>query len=98
MTILEKNSAKLADDLKNVVRDAEALLKAIPGEVSDKARDAKERLLQTVDNAQATCCRLEEKAVEEAKKADKMVREYPYHFIGVALGIGLLIGVLVNRK
>jgi ElaB/YqjD/DUF883 family membrane-anchored ribosome-binding protein len=98
MTLLEKNAAKLADDLKNVVRDAEELVKSIPGGVSDKAREAKERLVQTVDNAKATCRRLEEKAVEEARIADKFVHERPYHFIGAAFGLGMLIALLVNRK
>jgi len=98
MTLLETNAAKLSDDLKHVIRDAEELFKAIPGEVNDKAREAKERLVQAVENAKATCHRLEEKTLEEAKKADQMVRESPYHFIGIALGIGVLIGVLVNRR
>ena len=98
MTLLEKNAAKLADDLENVVHDAEELVKAIPGGVSDKAREAKDRLVQTVDNARATCRRLEEKAVEEAKRADKLVHERPYEFMGAALGVGMLIGLLINRK
>ena len=41
---------------------------------------------------------LEEKAVAGAQATDKVIREYPYQSIGIAFGIGLLIGVLVNRR
>ena len=33
-----------------------------------------------------------------AKATDKVIREHPYQSIGVAFGIGVLIGVLVTRK
>jgi ElaB/YqjD/DUF883 family membrane-anchored ribosome-binding protein len=52
----------------------------------------------TIDSAKATCHRLEEKAVAGAKVADKAIREHPYQAVGIAFGIGLLIGVLATRK
>ena len=33
-----------------------------------------------------------------AKVADKTIREHPYESVGVAFGVGLLIGVLVGRR
>ncbi len=42
--------------------------------------------------------RAEDKAVERAKAADKVIREHPYQTIGVAFALGLLIGVLARRK
>ena len=33
-----------------------------------------------------------------AKKADTIIRDHPYESIGVAFGVGLLLGVLVTRK
>ena len=42
--------------------------------------------------------RAEERAVERAKVADRVVREHPYPTIGLAFGIGLVIGFLVRRK
>jgi len=41
---------------------------------------------------------LEDKAAEGTRAADHAIREHPYQSIGVALGIGLLIGVLVAKK
>ena len=42
--------------------------------------------------------RAEEKAVERAKAADRVIREHPYHTLGIAFGVGVLIGVLVRRR
>jgi ElaB/YqjD/DUF883 family membrane-anchored ribosome-binding protein len=42
--------------------------------------------------------RAEQKAVERAKAADRVVRENPYQTIGLALGLGILIGILARRK
>ena len=56
------------------------------------------RLSSTLDSAKANYRRLEEKTVAGAKIADKTIREHPYESIGVAFGVGLLIGVLVGRR
>ena len=42
--------------------------------------------------------RAEEKAAESAKAADRVVRDHPYQTIGLAFGVGLLIGLLARRK
>jgi ElaB/YqjD/DUF883 family membrane-anchored ribosome-binding protein len=42
--------------------------------------------------------RAEKKAVEQAKAADRVVRDHPYETIGIAFGLGLLIGILARRK
>ena len=50
------------------------------------------KLESAIEKAKDACERLEEKA------ADKAVREHPYQAIGVAFGLGLLIGVLTMRR
>ena len=89
---------KLAADFKIVVHDAEALLKATAGEVGEKAREARTRLSTSLQNCKASLHQLEEKAVASAKVADKVIRDHPYQSIGLAFGVGLLIGVLVGRR
>ena len=98
MTANELNTERLVTDLKRVVRDSEELLQATVGAVGDKAGEVRERLTHALETAKHTCRRLEEKAVESAKAADQVIREHPYQSIGIAFGIGLLIGVLVTRK
>jgi ElaB/YqjD/DUF883 family membrane-anchored ribosome-binding protein len=92
------STEKLVGDLKSVARDTEELLKASAGEVSDKAREARARLAAAVERAKESCERLQEKAIAGAKATDKTMREHPYQSIGIAFGLGVLIGVLVTRK
>ncbi|HEY2953401.1 MAG TPA: DUF883 family protein [Verrucomicrobiae bacterium] len=94
----ELNTDKLVTDLKRVVRDSEELLKASAGVVGDKAHEMRERLSAALESAKAACHRLEERAIAGAKATDRVIREHPYQSIGVAFGVGLLIGVLVTRK
>ena len=55
------------------------------------------KLEATIEKAKAACERLEEKTVAAAKATDKAVREHPYQAVGIAFGLGLLIGVLAMR-
>lgn len=93
---------RVVADLKSLVRDSEDLLKATAGDVSEKAKETRARVTAAIERAKATCDNLQEqtaaKAKEVAKKADTMVRAHPYESIGVAFGLGLLIGVLVTPK
>jgi len=51
-----------------------------------------------VNELKAMIQRAEEKAVERAKAADRVIRDHPYQTIGIAFGLGLLIGALARRK
>jgi ElaB/YqjD/DUF883 family membrane-anchored ribosome-binding protein len=94
----EAKSEKLVKDFKTLARDAEALLKATASDVGDQAKEARAKLANALDSARESIEQLEDKVVAGAKTADKTIREHPYESIGIALGIGLLIGVLVSRK
>jgi ElaB/YqjD/DUF883 family membrane-anchored ribosome-binding protein len=98
----EANMEKVMTDLKVLTRDAEALMLATAGQagekMSEKMSDLRQRLSSALESAKATCHRWEEKAVAGAKVADKTIREHPYESIGLAFGVGLLIGVLVGRR
>jgi ElaB/YqjD/DUF883 family membrane-anchored ribosome-binding protein len=93
---------RVMSDLKNLTRDAEDLVKATAGDVSDKARDARTRISAALERAKVTCAQLQEQTIAKAKaaaqKADTVIRDHPYESIGVAFGVGLLLGVVVGRK
>ena len=57
--------------------------------------EATERL---VDDLKAVIQRAQEKAVDRAKAADKVIRDRPYQVLGIAFRLGLLIGILARRK
>ena len=56
------------------------------------------KLETAIEGAKDTCKRLEERAAAAARATDKVIKKHPYEAIGVALGLGLLIGVLVMRS
>jgi len=89
-------------DLKTLAHDAEDLLKATAGDLSEKAKAARARLAGALARAKVTGAELQELTITSAKaaakRADTVIRDHPYESIGVAFGIGLLVGVLVTRK
>lgn len=93
---------KLMHDLRAVVGDAEELLKAtasVTGERVEKVRARAEDSLRAararmVEAGQAA----EARAREAARQVDQQVHEHPWTAVGVAAGIGLLVGILVGRR
>ncbi len=85
---------RLVSDLKLLVRDAEEMVEATAQDVSDRAKEARARLRRAVASARETCDGLQDRAVAGARAADNVIREHPYQSIGIALGVGVLLGVL----
>lgn len=86
-----------ADELRALLREAEQALSNATGETSEQFSDLIERLRAAVGEGRDTLERLREQAMRQAKHADQLVRENPYMAIGVAAGVGALIGILVAR-
>ena len=55
-------------------------------------------LENVIDKAKDVCERLQTQTTAAAKATDKTVREHPYQAIGIAFGVGVLIGVLASRS
>jgi ElaB/YqjD/DUF883 family membrane-anchored ribosome-binding protein len=89
---------KLTDNLHSVTEDAENFVRETSTGLSEKAREARARLAASLASARAGLTKLNEKAVQGAKATDRVIRDNPYQSIGVAFGIGILIGVLVTRN
>lgn len=89
-------------DLKALAGDAEALIRATADDASDKAKEARSRLTAALEKAKANYDELQaqgiESAKEAAKQADETIRAHPYESIGIAFGVGLLLGALLRRK
>ena len=72
-------------------------MNAIATEDNEKT-NIRAKLESAVEKAKEACERLEEKTVAAAKTADKAVRTHPYPAMGIAFGVGLLVGVLAMRS
>jgi len=95
---IEESTEKLLQDLKEVVRDGEELLRAGVEELGDRGSAAREKLMAALEIARETQRRLQERAVAGAKAADGYIRDNPYQSIGIAFGVGILLGLFVTRR
>ena len=93
---------RLIADLRAVVADAEALLRASAGEASAGYASAREKLEATLASARAELSRAERAIVERARAAarvtDDYVHDHPWQAIGIGAGVGLLLGLLIGRR
>jgi ElaB/YqjD/DUF883 family membrane-anchored ribosome-binding protein len=93
---------RLMSDLKVVIADAEALLKSTAGDVSESMADARSRIESRLIEAKANLLQLQQSATLHAKAAgraaDEYVHEHPWQAVGIAAGIGLVVGLLIGRR
>lgn len=93
---------KLMRDLKVVVDDAEALLAATAGQTGEKIEQlrarAKESLAAAKTRLQDAGSEIQNRAKAAAKSTDDYVHENPWAAIGIAAGIGFLVGSLTSRR
>jgi ElaB/YqjD/DUF883 family membrane-anchored ribosome-binding protein len=98
----EVTTDKLLEDLRLVVSDAEELLKATAGQAGETVYKARARAVDSVLAASARIADAGHLAIEQtreaAKAADDYLRENPWTAVGIAAVVGVVIGVLINRK
>ncbi len=95
---LNQQTEAIRNDFNTLAEDAHALITATADVAGDKVGEARQRLADALENGKEIYGRVREKAVQGAKAADQAVHENPYRAMGIALGIGALIGYLAARK
>ncbi|MDZ4201546.1 MAG: DUF883 family protein [Gallionella sp.] len=97
----EVSKEKLMQDLRVVVSDAEELLRATAGQAGDKVAVVRERIQENLAVAKDRLVAAEQAAVAKAKQAakatDEYVHENPWRAVGIAAGVGLVVGMLISR-
>ncbi len=97
----EVSKEKLMQDLRVVVGDAEELLRATAGQAGEKVSAARERIQENLAAAKVRLIAAEEAVVARTKQAakatDQYVHENPWKAVGIAAGVGLVVGVLISR-
>jgi ElaB/YqjD/DUF883 family membrane-anchored ribosome-binding protein len=89
-------------DLALVIADAEELLRMTASQVGDGAADIRSRVQARMTQAKIDLVNMEEAAIAKARAAghaaDEYVHDNPWKSIGIAAGIGLVLGLLVSRR
>jgi ElaB/YqjD/DUF883 family membrane-anchored ribosome-binding protein len=89
------DGGRLAEDLRTLVDDAEALLRATS---SAGSAQLQEHAQETLQELRVRLGALEERAREGAREIDALVRDNPWRAVAVVGGVALLIGVLMGRR
>ena len=78
--------------------NSQNLLDSAADAAGEKVEEARNRLASAMEAARETYSRMQDKAVQGAKATDKAIRENPYQAIGIAFGVGALVGFLLSRR
>lgn len=93
---------KLVSDFKSLVADAEELLRATASQAGDKIGVARQKIEQSLIEGKKALADAEKNLVQKSKEAadvaDDYVRENPWNAVGIAAGVGLVIGLLIRGK
>jgi ElaB/YqjD/DUF883 family membrane-anchored ribosome-binding protein len=88
---METPADRFMDELRNVIADAEELLRVTAGEAGPKVQEVRARAEESLRSAR-------EHLQGAGRQLDTQVRANPWAGVGVAAGVGLIIGILMARK
>lgn len=92
------DAGKLAEDIKALVRDAEALLRASAENAEELTDEARERAQQSLHALRGQLNDLERDLRGRAQLVDGYVRDNPWTAVAVVGGAALLLGLLMGRR
>ena len=96
------DSEQLVGDFKALMADAEALIKATAGQEDGVIGSIRSKALETLSSAKENFSNAQGSLTDKAKvvseSADEFVHRNPWEALGVAAGLGLLIGLFIRRR
>jgi ElaB/YqjD/DUF883 family membrane-anchored ribosome-binding protein len=87
-----------SNDMGTLAEDARALMAATADVAGEKVSEARKRLAAALESGKEIYGRVRDKTVDCAKATDEAVHAHPYQAIGIALGVGALLGYLVAHR
>lgn len=91
---------RVLEDVRALVTDGELLLKATADDLSEKALAARQRLVSMIRRAKSFIDEFQQHSADSvrnaANRAEDVIRERPFVSVGVALGAGLVLGMLLT--
>lgn len=98
----EVTREKLSSDFKALVGDVEELLKSTSSQAGESTADLRQRLGAKLEEGKKALSEqeraLREKAEEGKASVEAYLREKPWIIVGIAAGIGLVLGSLLRRR
>jgi len=89
-------------DVNAVLGDAEELLRQAAHATGEQASDLRRRAQSAINSAKTRLVDAEQRVAHHAKRAakttDDWVHDYPWTAVGIAAGIGMVVGLMINRR
>jgi Uncharacterized conserved protein len=85
------------DEIKALLAEAENVIASSGDAASEEIASLKERLRSALDRSRDVAQKGMQMAKERAAQADEAIQTHPYVAIGIAAGVGLLVGALLSR-
>jgi ElaB/YqjD/DUF883 family membrane-anchored ribosome-binding protein len=95
---MNNETQALRDDLMALAKDAQALMTATTEVVGHSADQARKRLSAALTQATETCTNIRQSVLKSGNAVDESLHRNPYQTVAVALGAGLVLGLLLGRK
>lgn len=86
------------NDMGTLAKDARSLINATTDVASQKLGEARQRVVEKVESAKEAAGRVRDQAVDYAKAADEAMHQNPYQVLGIAFGLGAIVGYLLSRR
>ena len=96
--IIMKRNSDIQQSAANLAEDAQELLAATAHVAEAKVVEARKRLSAALERGKEAWEYVQDSAVEQAKKADKTIRDHPYQSIGIAFAVGAVLGLIIGRR
>jgi ElaB/YqjD/DUF883 family membrane-anchored ribosome-binding protein len=95
---MNKQTQDTHNDTGTLAEDARSLMAATADVGEERVIEARNRLAAALERGKEIYGRARDKAVEGAKAADAAVHKHPYQAIGIAFGVGALVGYLISHR
>jgi len=85
-------------NMETLADDAKALLVATGHVAEEKVVEARKRLTAALEKCREAWDNVQDRAIAGAKAKDETILEHPYQALGIAFGVGALLGYLLARR
>jgi len=95
---MNKQTQAISHDISRLTQDAHALVNATADIASEKVGEARARLAAALDHGREFYDRVRDKALQGGRAADEVLCEHSYQAVGIAIGVGAVLGYLLARR
>jgi ElaB/YqjD/DUF883 family membrane-anchored ribosome-binding protein len=95
---MNKHTHSAGNELSALAENARAFMAATADVAGEKVEEARKRLAAALESSKEIYSQVRDQAADCARATDEAVHEHPYQAIGIAFGVGAILGFLVSRR